>query len=86
VTTLPPGEHVAVGPQFLHGMRNAAATYASSVSTDMAAYEDLLGHHLLSIRNLIPPTTSLITAWPARPHPQRHMATRNGIFPAYWTR
>ena len=28
-------------------------TYASSVSTDMSAYEDLPGHHLLSIRNLI---------------------------------
>ena len=34
-------------------MRNAAATYASSVSTNMSAYEDLPGHHLISIRNLI---------------------------------
>jgi len=31
-------------------------TYASSVSTDMSAYEDLSGHHLLSIRNLIAST------------------------------
>ena len=31
-------------------------TYASSVSTDMSAYEDLPGHHLLSIRNLIAST------------------------------
>jgi hypothetical protein len=34
-------------------MRNAAATYASSVNTSMSVYEDLLGDHLLSIRNLI---------------------------------
>ena len=34
-------------------MRNAAATYASSVRTNMSAYEDLPGHHLLSIKNLI---------------------------------
>jgi hypothetical protein len=34
-------------------MRNTAVTYTSSVSTDMAAYEDLLGHHLLAVRNLI---------------------------------
>jgi hypothetical protein len=37
-------------------MRNAATTYASSVSIDMAAYEDLLGHHLLVVRNLIATT------------------------------
>ena len=33
-------------------MRNAA-TYASSSSTNFIEYEDLPGHHLLSIRNLI---------------------------------
>ena len=33
-------------------MRNAA-TYASSSSTNFVEYEDLAGHHLLSIRNLI---------------------------------
>ena len=37
---------------FPFGMRNAA-TYASSTSTNFAEYEDLPGHHLLSIRNLI---------------------------------
>ena len=31
-------------------------TYASSVSTDVSAYEDLPRHHLLSIRNLIAST------------------------------
>jgi hypothetical protein len=30
-------------------MRNAAVAYASSASTDMAAYEDLPGHHLLAV-------------------------------------
>ena len=33
-------------------MRNAA-TYASSSSTNFTEYEDLTGHHLLLIRNLI---------------------------------
>jgi hypothetical protein len=33
-------------------MRNAA-TYASSFSTNFTEYEDLPGHHLLSIRDLI---------------------------------
>jgi hypothetical protein len=37
-------------------MRNAATTYASSASTDMEAYEDLPGHHLLAVRNLIATT------------------------------
>jgi hypothetical protein len=37
-------------------MRNAAAAYASSASTDVAAYEDLPGHHLLAVRNLIATT------------------------------
>jgi hypothetical protein len=51
------GEHVAAGPQVPHGMRkNSTATYASSVSTDVAAYEDLPGYHLLSIRNLMATT------------------------------
>lgn len=38
------------------GMRNAAATYASSVSTNMSVYDDLPDHHLTSIRNLIAST------------------------------
>jgi hypothetical protein len=37
-------------------MHNATATYASSASTDVAAYEDLPGHHLLVVRNLIATT------------------------------
>jgi hypothetical protein len=30
--------------------------YTSSVSTDVVAYEDLPGHHLLAVRNLIATT------------------------------
>jgi hypothetical protein len=37
-------------------MRNAATAYALSASTDVAAYEDLPGHHLLAVRNLIATT------------------------------
>jgi hypothetical protein len=48
----PTGEHAAAGPQFPYGMHNTTATYASSVSTDVVAYEDLPGHHLLAVRNL----------------------------------
>ena len=37
-------------------MRSATTIRSSSVSTDLAAYNDLSGHHLISIWNLI--TTS----------------------------
>jgi hypothetical protein len=37
-------------------MHNATAAYASSASTDVAAYEDLPGYHLLAVRNLITTT------------------------------
>jgi hypothetical protein len=37
-------------------MRNATTAYASSASTDVAAYEDLPGHHLLAVRNPIAST------------------------------
>jgi hypothetical protein len=37
-------------------MRNTAMAYTSSASTDVAAYEDLSGHHLLAARNLIATT------------------------------
>jgi len=42
-------------------MRNTA-TYTSSTSTNFAKYEDLSGHHLLSIRNLI--ASSLDDSYP----------------------
>jgi hypothetical protein len=50
------GEGEASGPRFPHGMRNAATTYVSSASTDVAAYEDLPGHHLLAVQNLVATT------------------------------
>jgi hypothetical protein len=43
-------------PLYPYGMRASAATYTSSVSTIMSAYEDLPEHHLLSARNLIAST------------------------------
>jgi hypothetical protein len=55
-TTAPTGERAAVGPQFPYGMRNTATTYASSANTNVATYEDLPGHHLLAVRNLIATT------------------------------
>jgi hypothetical protein len=48
-TTTLVGEREAPEPRFPHGMRNAAAAYTSSASTDVAAYEDLPGHHLLAV-------------------------------------
>jgi hypothetical protein len=39
--------------QFPRGMCNAATAYASSTGTDMAAYDDLPGYHLLAARNVI---------------------------------
>jgi hypothetical protein len=38
-------------------MPNAVIAYASSASTDVAAYEDLPGHHMLAVRNLISTTS-----------------------------
>jgi hypothetical protein len=37
-------------------MRNTMMAYASSASTDVAAYEDLRSHHLPAARNLIATT------------------------------
>jgi hypothetical protein len=56
MTVTPAGEGEAFGPRFPHGMCNTAAAYASSASTDVAAYEDLPDHHLLAVRNLIATT------------------------------
>ena len=53
---VPPKEGGTTPSPFPFGMRSAAATYASSVSTSMSAYEDPSGHHLISIHNLIAST------------------------------
>jgi hypothetical protein len=38
---------------FPHGICNAATVYTSSAGTNIAAYDDLPGYHLLAARNLI---------------------------------
>ena len=47
------GGETAAPPELPSRLRNAAATYASSVSTSLSAYVDLLGHHLRSALDLI---------------------------------
>jgi hypothetical protein len=81
-TTLPTGEHTASGSQFRYGMRNAAMTYTSSVSTDVAAYEDLPGHHLLAVRNLIATTND---QWYHGSASELPLGTPSGTSPVYWT-
>jgi hypothetical protein len=54
--TAPTGERAVSESRFPHGMCNTAMVYALSASTDVAAYKDLLGHHLLAVRNLITST------------------------------
>jgi predicted RNase H-like HicB family nuclease len=49
-------EREAPEPWFPHRMSNTATAYASSANTDVAACEDLPGHHLLAVRNLITTT------------------------------
>ena len=50
---VPPEENAAKPPLFPLGKRTPATTYASTVSTNMSVYEDLPGHHLILIWNLI---------------------------------
>jgi hypothetical protein len=45
--------------------RSTAATYASSASTSLSAYADLLGHHLRSTLDLI--TTPPVSSYPEDP-------------------
>jgi hypothetical protein len=54
--TAPAGECAVPKPWFPHDMHNAATAYASSTNTDVAAYNDLPGHHLLAARNLLATT------------------------------
>jgi hypothetical protein len=85
--TAPTGEHAVVGPQFPGGMCNTMATYASSVSIDVAANEDLPGHHLLTVQNLIATTNDESyhgSAVSCRPQP--HMGMPSGTSPACRTR
>jgi len=54
------GGETTAPPELPSGLRNAAATYASSVSTSLSMYADLPGHHLRSALDLIasPPISS----------------------------
>jgi hypothetical protein len=58
MATAPTGERAVSEPRFPHRMRNAAMAYALPASTDVAAYEDLPGHHLLAARNFIATTNN----------------------------
>lgn len=53
-----PSAAAAVTPRNLlpHGLYNAARAYASSMSTNMSAYEELPGHHLRSALDLVAST------------------------------
>lgn len=55
-TTGCPDRRTAMASPHPFGLRNNVAAYASSVSTNMSAYDDLPDHHLVSIHNLIAST------------------------------
>jgi hypothetical protein len=54
--TAPTGERAVSESRFPTACCNAAMVYTLSTNTDVAAYEDLPGHHLLVARNLIATT------------------------------
>jgi hypothetical protein len=86
-TATPTGERVTPETRFPHRMHNAATDYASSASTDVVAYEDLPGHHLLVVRNLITTTNDESYHGSASELPPRpHMGMRSGTSPACRTR
>jgi hypothetical protein len=86
VTTASTGERVAPEPRFPHGMCNAATAYASSASTDVAAYEGLPGHHILAVRNLIATTNDESYHGSASElPPPPHTGMRSGTAPAFRT-
>ena len=53
--TVPPKEGAAEPPPLPFGTHTPAATHASPVSTNVSAHEDLPGHRLISICNLVAP-------------------------------
>ena len=55
----------AAPPELPFGLRNAAATYASSASTSLSAYAELPGHHLRSTLDLI--STPPVSSYPEDP-------------------
>jgi hypothetical protein len=55
VATVPPKEGTAEPPPLPFGTNIPTATHASPVSTNVSAHEDLLGHRLISICDLVAP-------------------------------
>ena len=53
--TMPPEEGATAMSPLPPGMHTPAATHASSDSTNVSAHEDLLGHRLISIHDLVVP-------------------------------
>jgi hypothetical protein len=83
---VPTWEHATAESQFPYGMRDAATTYASSASNDVAAYEDLPDHHLLAVRNLVATTTTSRTmALPASCPSRPRTGMWSGTFPVCQT-
>jgi hypothetical protein len=86
---MPTGEHVSPEPWFTHEMHNTATAYASSASTNVVAYEDLPGHHLLAVRNLIATTNDESyhsSASELPPPSEPRMGMRSGTSPSCRTR
>jgi hypothetical protein len=77
--TAPTGERAVTRPQFPYGMCNTATVYTSSASTDVAAYEDLPGHHLLVVRNLIATTNDESYHGSASELPPRDLVWVRGV-------
>ena len=59
------GELAATPSKLPFRLSSTAATYASSASTSLSAYADLLGHHLRSTLDLI--TTPPVSSYPEDP-------------------
>jgi hypothetical protein len=60
-------------------MCNAATAYASSAGTDIVAYDDLPGYHLLAARNLITTDDESYHGFDSELPPRPSTGTRNGI-------
>jgi len=59
------GGKTAASLELPYGLKSTPATYASSASTSLSAYADLLGHHLRSTLDLI--ATSPVSSYPEDP-------------------
>jgi hypothetical protein len=81
VAPAPTGERMAAEPQFPHRMCNTATAYAASISTDVAAYDDLPGYHLLVAGNLITTNDELYHGSASELPPRPRTGMWNGISP-----